>query len=664
MGWLRRDAVVCFVVSVGAFMLALPLFAGAVVTTGSGTLSVNPGGTNGTCDQNGSGFSDFHPHDQSLGFWDVKQNDMNWLNITAGFKICKGGSPAAENTPCSTANQCNTNAQNVCDQDATGTCTAGNVGASCSADNGCNVSGVCTGGTCTVGKVGQSCSNGNQCNLSGTCTKPRHCEAGSPRNAGALCTSDNDCNYTTGACSVALECSGSTNVVISGHTGTACTQDSDCSAGNGETTCHLACVGGNKEGQLCTSNSDCTGNGSCSGPGLCRFADQVAGTVAKKCTNDASSCTTDANCSNGGKCVDQISICYATRSNTCSTADVSYCGNFLVNANDPPQSQTFKFVSLRTVDNYDENECTQDSDCGPNGKCVGGNPKRCESPLNTATACVPPVTTCKNEIGSYCCSLSQGAYGSPNSVATSLGTPVNNNQCENTGLGFIPAAICQGDNPFNLLLGVNATTIGSITTGKNVTVADLTTLQAYLPAGGTAGPLSANSLPKLYSAGIITPPTNNVSGSGSKGNGAGVLAGQTMACSINAFLSSAAPPFGGSSTFTAPGFKDFTLPTTNAFVCTKRSGPDKVLGTLDDICEAFAYPNCASGLTVNQVINCANQVLGGESPASCSCTANDLNVALSNINVEFDQCGNVVECKDYYGATVNTPGAFFCPTGP
>ncbi len=619
----------------GVVVLALaPLAWANGNSTGSGSLTVNPGGTNGTCDAGGSGFNDLHPHDVSQSFWDVKQNDMNWLNITAGFKICKGGDPAAENQPCSNDNTCNTNAGQC--QQPSPTCSASSPGGPK----------IC----------GNSANDGASCTNSSGCTPlPKTCSVGSPVNVGGVCTTDNNCNYTTGACSVALECSGSTNVVISGHTGTACTQDADC-IGAGEIACHLSCVGGGNDGKLCgTGNAqiDCPG-GTCSDPGLCRFADQVAGTVAKQCTNNYSSCTSDANCSNGGKCVDQIQVCYATRSNTCATGDVSYCGNFLVNINEPAQSNAFKPVALRTVDNFDEMECTQDSECGPNGKCVGGNPKRCESPLNTATACVPPVTTCKNEVGSYCCSLTQGAYGSPNSVATAAGTPVDSNTCHNTAKGFIPAAICQGDDPFIGGSAPNGTTIGSFGS-RSVTVLDLKTLQAYLPASGTAGPLTLDTN-KVYSGGVITPPTNNISGSGSKGNGAGVLAGQTMACSINAFLSSATPAFGGgSSSFTAPGFGGFTLPAANALVCTKRSGSDKVLGNFDDICQAFAYPTCVAGKTVAQVQDCANQVLAGQSN-DCACSAKDLNVALSNINVEFDQCGNVVAC----GSIVNA-GVFACP---
>ena len=116
------------------------------------------------------------------------------------------------------------------------------------------------------------------------------------------------------------------------------------------------------------------------------------------------------------------------------------------------------------------------------------------------------------------------------------------------------------------------------------------------------------------------------------------------------------PPFGASGTFTASGFGGFTLPSAGTLLCTKRSGPDKVLGTGDDICQAFSYPNCVAGLTVSQVHDCANDHLANGTN-SCGCSASELTAALNNINVEFDQCGNVIACP---GSQTGS-GTFACP---
>jgi len=131
-----------------------------------------------------------------------------------------------------------------------------------------------------------------------------------------------------------------------------------------------------------------------------------------------------------------------------------------------------------------------------------------------------------------------------------------------------------------------------------------------------------------------------------------------MACELNDFLSVSA--------FTVSGFRGFTLPSAGTLVCTKRSGDDKTLDTGDDICQAFSYPSCVAGATVSAVNLAANCLVAGAgygsapctgvSPALQGCTATDLNNALSNANVDFDQCGNVINC-----GSVTTAGVFTCP---
>ena len=139
--------------------------------------------------------------------------------------------------------------------------------------------------------------------------------------------------------------------------------------------------------------------------------------------------------------------------------------------------------------------------------------------------------------------------------------------------------------------------------------------------------------------------------------GAVALTGQAMATTLNIYLSDTCDPawtwpnLVDPPSFTPEGFGGFELGET---VCTRRSGPDKVLGNGDDGCQAFVYPTCITDAdaTVADVRAAANQALGGESN-SLGCTFTELNNALNNINVQFDQCAEVIECD---GVTT-TPGA-------
>ena len=65
-----------------------------------------------------------------------------------------------------------------------------------------------------------------------------------------------------------------------------------------------------------------------------------------------------------------------------------------------------------------------------------------------------------------------------------------------------------------------------------------------------------------------------------------------------------------------PGrFTGFTLPAAGTLLCTKWAGLDKMLGTGDDICEAFSYPSCMAGQSVSAVLAAANQQLAlGSNP--------------------------------------------------
>ena len=591
-------------------------------TTGSGALTV---------DNNCASATGFVKQDTPE--WDVTQGGEIHLNIEPDFTICTQGNTNLGDR-CTTVSQC------ISGTPCNYTCTGGpNAGDVCANANDCKSTGTCTSNVCS--NSNDPCVHDSDCTLPFSCSNSipnpvKTCTAGSL--LGNTCNTNNDC----GTCGLALECdvtsNSNSNIMIQGHTGVACTSDSDCSGG---TTCDTGsrCEGGNKDGSSCSSQSDCTGGGTCQVVDLCQFSDTVSGTgsTTKLCDggqNDLKTCSSDTDC-NGGSCVavGKIDACYTTRDTSCGDAQVVYCGNKLGNITMAGKSEVKVTSILETTD-------------------ASGNE------LDTAAACMPPGT-CQNTVGSLCCGLSQGAYGAPNSIATSLGTGGNTNFCNNTNLGFIPAGQCDSCKVFAGL--PNATTVGifgtrSVTIGAGTDpsfLTDLATLEQELPAGGTPNKLSATigAMQNYTSPSLIPDPT----ASGSKGQGGGSLTGQSMACGLNSFLSDCTPPFAGSSSFTTSGFDTFKLPGAGTLVCTKRAGADEVLGTGDDVCQAFLYPNCVAGLTVRQVKAAADKQLAGQSNG-LGCSASALTQALDNINNQFESCGEVIDC-----GTVSSPGVFICP---
>jgi len=443
-------------------------------------------------------------------------------------------------------------------------------------------------------------------------------------NVGRRCVSSSlDCSTRVGRCQGLANKKCNSNSPV--NAGLSCTTDADCNI-NGTCELSLECEDGPStvfvQGNTptpCTQDSDCFApgeTGCLESLGFCEFQDEIEAEVV------------------GGT----IDVCYHTPFDFCRFGRVAYCGDpFLVaNENHPTGSQTFTESQLRAVDeNLD--------------------------PIEHCHRVTPP---CTNEEGSFCCSLTQGAYGAPNSVATAAcpGTPAecpSTPQASGAGCGFIPAACSQGCDVF--AGDPNGTTAGIHGT-RAVTLDNLSTLIAYLPSGGTAGCFRSCSHPQTPVCADThygTPaaiPDLNPQGSNSNGQGGGVLSGQAMATRLNSFLSSCPTPFGGSSTFTASGFGGFQIPSDGSLVCTRRSGPDKIVNSSDDVCEAFAYPACTAGQTIDNVLAAANAMLAHCSDDVLGCGATDLNVALSNANVQFDQCGEVVACPGGQAA-----GVFTCP---
>ncbi|MCL5746029.1 MAG: hypothetical protein M1541_19230 [Acidobacteria bacterium] len=228
--------------------------------------------------------------------------------------------------------------------------------------------------------------------------------------------------------------------------------------------------------------------------------------------------------------------------------------------------------------------------------------------------------TCTNVVGAPCCSFTQGAYGNEGSAAMCMGPTCNS---ITGGQGLIPAL---ASGVFNQGAAPNATTIG-IYSLKSVTLADYTTLLAYLPGTGTPGSLTITG-DNTYS--VTTPIPGG-------GFGGGTLASQTMTSQLNAFISGKTVPgfnAGQPTTFTIPaGFSSFTLPAAGTPVCTMGAG-----GTI----RKFTYPACVAGQTIGNVQSIANIQLATGSNAMC--TPGDLTTALDNMNKQFDECAVVIAC--------------------
>jgi hypothetical protein len=416
---------------------------------------------------------------------------------------------------------------------------------------------------------------------------------------GRRCESDADCSTaeTAGSCSAApqLECSSADVLVVRGHRNVACSTDADCYPDR----CDLAA-------------------------GFCKFQDAVP----------ASGTLTD------------IHACYTARPDACATATVTYCGKALAHANNPPGSQIYVPADLRVVDS-----AGLPVDCGADNGSV---------PLTVAENAPAPATAsaqisrlsasaCGNAPGSLCCTLTQGAYGAPNSVATAP-CPFQPSEAGcvpgSSGCGLIAGAqACGGLDAFAGGTLPNATTIGR--PGNSVTLKNLQTLVDYLPAGGPPGTLRVNE-DVLFDS-IAGPPIPDRIGAGSGGQGGGVLSGQAMTLGLNLFFSQHG--------YTPAGLENVTAPSLGASICTRRSGPDKVLGTDDDVCQAFAYPACVAGRSAADIRACANEQLRSGAN-SCGCTAAELVSALSNLNQQFDECAEVIECT---GGVAS--GAFPCEDG-
>ncbi len=166
--------------------------------------------------------------------------------------------------------------------------------------------------------------------------------------------------------------------------------------------------------------------------------------------------------------------------------------------------------------------------------------------------------------------------------------------------------------------------IGAPGTGSSVTVTTQAGLIAFMPTGGTGGPLTFGDVTIAVASDVPDP-----SGTGSGGAGGGVLAGQTLALKLSVALSN----LGAKPT----GFGNWQLP---GSFCTcdgigGRTGPFTVSQCILD-----------NALTVNDLIALADQALRGIPLSQYDpCLGYSvITAALDALNRGFDECRTVCSC--------------------
>src|SRR5262249_30093541 len=279
-----------------------------------------------------------------------------------------------------------------------------------------------------------------------------------------------------------------------------------------------------------------------------------------------------------------------------------------------PQTGCGTEVKVNGSQCSDGNICTGPDRCtdgvcsGPAINCNDRNfctTDRCDDALGCVNT---PIDDCNNQQLGVFCTLTQQTYASPLGAANGPQGSVTNNP------SILPASI------------------GAPGTGRSVTIATQAGLTAFLETSGPANALCGNPMPVACPGDLTISGSGDVpdpSGSRSGGDGAGVLAGETLAATLSVALSNlGANPTGlGSSPLTA------SFCTCN--VVGDRFGP-------------FTISQCIreNATTVNNLISLANQALRGISlgPIDSCLSYGEIADALGTINRGFEQCRQVCSC--------------------
>ena len=494
-----------------------------------------------------------------------------------GLETCQGGFCFTGAPPdCTVGNPCVTGS---CDP-ASG-CIVNPVpdGTSCSDGNACNGQETCSNGNCQPGTP-LNCDDNNSCTADGCgavagCQHEYTCPC-NPADQNNTCTDNNVCNGLE-ACGADGQCHTVTPAPNCDDVNP-CTSDS-CDSVQG---CQHTPV---QDGTSCSDGNVCNGNETCSG-GACQPGTPLNCDDGNPCTQD--SCDAFDGClhvSNGpcGSCIGGCDDDNPCTVDSCD-ANTGQCVH----------------MPLSTGSCNDGTVCTSGDACS-NGSCAG-TPINCDdqNPCTTDT-CDPnlgcihtPLAICP---GLTLCTLTQGAYGASNGAA-------------NGGQGWITL------NP-----GVLPASIGLPGTGQSVTVKTQAGLIAFMPTNGTPGQLDPANGNLVINTVSDVPTTES-------GDGAGTLAGQTLALTLNIKLSnSGAKP---------SGLRDQLLPPSP--FCTTQG--------------QFAFDQCIldNAKTVDDLRTLADQALAGipftdiENPADPCLTYSEIDTALDTVNKAFDGCASIESC--------------------
>jgi hypothetical protein len=447
----------------------------------------------------------------------------------------------------------------------------------------------CCTDDCRFEPQGTPCPDGDLCNGNETCSAFGQCVPGTH----LVCDDNNVC--TTDSCLPASGCHQENK-----PNGFSCSDGLYC---NGQEIC----VGGTCTDQAdptCSDGNPCTQDLCDNAAGSCLNPPVPAPIPGCECPNGDSDCDNHNVCDGKETCDPSHQFCNPGVPLVCSTANQCL---------DPSCDPT---TGCGTTPKPDGAPCNDDDACSVDDQCTGG---ACGGMANgcddgnpcTADSCDSQTGACHNDPIPGCgqgpgpgtfCSLTQGAYGAPGGIA-------------NGGQGWVT------NNP-----GVLPAFIGAPGTGRSVTVNTQAGLIAFMPTGGTAGPLNAaNGDVVINVAGDVPDPTPG----GSGGDGAGVLAGQTLALKLSVALSN----LGANPT----GFGSYQLA---ASFCTCQG-----MGTPS---APYTISQCIldNAATVNNLLLLADQALRGVNLSSIDpcLTYSGINSALDALNQGFDECRTVCPC--------------------
>ncbi len=488
------------------------------------------------------------------------------------------------------------------DRDA---CTTGDVcaGSACGGIVlGCNDGDPCTIDSCDSGSgclhdripnccsSDAQCSDGNACNGLETCGPGGVCVPGAP----PFCNDGKPC--TTDTCDPAIGCRHDTS-----PDGTACPNGNKCDG-------RELCFGG-----ICTDQPDLN----CDDGDPCTIdsCDRILGCLHTPVTVPIAGCACpngDSECDNGNAC-DGVETCDVShqfcRPGTplvCTTTDqcqIPTCDPQTGCGSEPKPDET-------PCD--DGNACTGPDQCAK-GVCKTP-PVVCDDrdfctadSCDPATACTyTPISGCTGQ--ALFCTLPQEGYGSNVGVA-------------NGGQGWIT------NNPAVLPMS-----IGAPGTGASVTINTQLGLIHFLPASGSPNVLCGNPMPVPCPGDLVVNGLADVPdpiGSGSGGDGAGTLAGETIALSLSVGLSNSGANPTGLGGYGLPG----SFCTCDALG--GRIGPFPISQCIRD-----------NATTVNNLLSLANQALRGIplSMIDPCLTKADIATTLNKLNHGFDRCRTVCSC--------------------